>query len=300
MRRLALLALLVSCSGGGSDAGVGPSNPPPEQPPPQQPPPEQPPPEQPPPQQPPPVAGRVAALAVVSGAEQKAEVAKELPQPVVVRVSDAKSVVVPNQLINWVVVQGGGTLFVPTTQSDAQGESRNRWTLGTAAGEQVLEARAVDPTTGEAIVFGRITATADPGPATEFGWGLEAFPDTLWNLTDPGAVYPAPGNYGRLRYLLVGQKLDLRDVVMFAKDQYGNYSYASEYYARTRNVPMVGAFEDLVVGATFWVGNEGGDPVEVPETTFTVTKPFFGFLYLWFNHHRYDSGDRLLVLDPNG
>src|SRR5256885_12998384 len=83
-------------------------------------------------------------VSVVGGGAQEARVGEELPEPVVIRATDAQSAAVAGQLINFVVATGGGHVFAGSAQTNAQGEARERWTLGTVAGEQVLEARAVD------------------------------------------------------------------------------------------------------------------------------------------------------------
>ena len=114
----------------------------------------------------------------------------------VVRVTDANGVAVSGQIVNFVVVSGRGTVFAGTAQTNAQGEARERWTLGTVAGEQTIEARAVDQTTGDPIIFADITATADPGSVAS----LQLSPS--------------------LRIFL-NQQVDLATLVS-ASDQYGN------------------------------------------------------------------------------
>jgi hypothetical protein len=141
--------------------------------------------------------GVAASLTVQSGGSQQAEVGTELPTAVVVKVADGSGTAVPNQIVNFVVVSGGGTVFAGTAQTNAQGEARERWTLGPPAGEQALEARAVDPTTGDPLVFARITATGVPGPAIEI-------------LLRPG-----------LSPIFVGQQLDVAPLVV-ARDRYVN------------------------------------------------------------------------------
>ncbi|HET7229616.1 MAG TPA: Ig-like domain-containing protein [Longimicrobium sp.] len=115
-------------------------------------------------------AGPPARLDIVSGDLQPQAVAgSELPQPLVVKVLDAKGKAVEGQLVNWVVTAGGGHLFAGASLTDGNGEARERWTLGTVAGDtQRVEARAVNPTTGQALVFGQFRAFANPGPATQF------------------------------------------------------------------------------------------------------------------------------------
>jgi hypothetical protein len=102
-------------------------------------------------------------------------------------------------LVNFVVVtDGGGSVFAGAAQTNADGEARERWTLGPVAGEHVVEARAVDQTTGDPIVFGRITATALPGPIT--------------------ALSLSSGS----RKLFLGQSLDLATMVRDAHDEFWN------------------------------------------------------------------------------
>jgi hypothetical protein len=144
-----------------------------------------------------PPSGQVVLVSVVAGATQRAEVGKELPEAVVVRATDSQGHVVPGQLINFVVATGGGSVFAGTAQTNAAGEARERWTMGTVAGEQVLEARVVDATTGDPIVFARVTATADPGPVVM--------------LTLSGE-----------RQIFLGEMLEIPGLVDEVKDRFGN------------------------------------------------------------------------------
>lgn len=104
-----------------------------------------------------------ASIEVVSGNSQSGAPNTELPDAVVVRVEDSAGSAVQGQLINFVVVEGGGNVFAGSALSDATGTARERWTLGDA-GPQRLEARAVDSQTGAAIVFATFNATAVPPP----------------------------------------------------------------------------------------------------------------------------------------
>ena len=111
-----------------------------------------------------PLAGIPASLEIVSGNEQEVVVGSELPQPLVVRVLDHEGRPIADQIINFRVLQGGGSVFAGAALTNAQGIARERWTLGTtAADSQVVEARAVDAASGTALVFGRFVATALPG-----------------------------------------------------------------------------------------------------------------------------------------
>lgn len=104
-----------------------------------------------------------AVLTVVSGDQQTDTVGRELAQPLVVQVLDSLSQPVAGQIVNFVVVAGGGRVFAGASQTNAQGEAQERWTLGTVAGDtQRLEVRAVDPSTGAALVFAEFRAFGVP------------------------------------------------------------------------------------------------------------------------------------------
>jgi hypothetical protein len=131
--------------------------------------------------EPTPQAGAPAHVALV-GAPLSASVASAVD--VTVKVTDANGLPVPNHLVNFAVVSGGGSLFVTAVNTSAIGEAKDRWTLGTVAGEQAIEARAIDQTTGAPIVFGTVTATATPGPATQIQLGTAV---SGWKLAEVGA-----------------------------------------------------------------------------------------------------------------
>lgn len=102
---------------------------------------------------------------IVSGDAQRGVIGRELPQPLIVKVTDEKGKVVKDQLVNFVVVSGGGSVFAGSAISDKQGIAREFWTLGMslAAGSNVLEVRAVDEK-GDKRVYARFTATGTPIP----------------------------------------------------------------------------------------------------------------------------------------
>jgi adhesin/invasin len=107
-----------------------------------------------------------AALNIVSGDEQEGTVGEELPDPLVVRVEDENGLPVLGQLVNFRVTSGGGSVFAGSGLTNALGVVQDRWTLGTSTAQaQRVEARAVDPNTGAAIVFATFTAIPLPGPA---------------------------------------------------------------------------------------------------------------------------------------
>ena len=125
----------------------------------------------------------VPALEIVAGDAQVDTVARELPNAITVRVRDsATQRARAGAIVNWVVVQGGGSVFAAVGATNDSGIAQQRWTLGTTAGPQALEARAIDPETGQPRVFSRITATARPGPLAYSGFTslrLHTFTDSI-------------------------------------------------------------------------------------------------------------------------
>jgi hypothetical protein len=186
--------------------------------------------------------GAVASLAVISGEAQEAAVGTELLDPVVVKVTDVDGRPVPNQIINFVVTSGGGSVFGGAGQTNAQGEARERWTLGTKAGEQMLEARAVDQSSGDAIVFGRITATAVAGPMTS----LNVKPDVRF---------------------FVGEQVDL-DSITEGYDQYGNIIPDIPFTARAEP-PFI--IQGTKLSST---GESSRTQVEVSSGAFSMSRVF--------------------------
>ena len=112
------------------------------------------------------VAGAPAQLDIVDGDGQEGVVGAELPEPLVVKVVDDRGRPVGNQLVNFRVTAGGGSVFAGAALTNAQGIAQERWTLGTStSGLQEVEARAVESETGNALIYGVFRATAKPGPA---------------------------------------------------------------------------------------------------------------------------------------
>ncbi|HEV3049850.1 MAG TPA: Ig-like domain-containing protein, partial [Longimicrobium sp.] len=138
----------------------------------------------------PPVPARID---VVSGDAQMAVVGTELPQPLGVRVLDEVGKPVPGQAVEFRVVAGGGSVSAASAQTDANGEARGRWTLGTVAGDtQRVEAR-VGQGTAAAAVF---SAVGGPGA--------------------PVRASLAPAS---LSFIVVGERIPL---AVAAYDAYGN------------------------------------------------------------------------------
>lgn len=109
-------------------------------------------------------------LDVVSGDGQTAIVGTQVA-PLIVRVTSGGNPVV-QQVLNFRVVSGGGSVYGGTELTDNDGIAQELWTLGTRASElQKVEVRAVESTTGAAKVFATFNATALPDPAAQIAIG---------------------------------------------------------------------------------------------------------------------------------
>lgn len=105
-------------------------------------------------------AGPPARLEVVSGHDQQGTVGQELPQPLVVQVTDETGRPVQGAQVRWSTAAGtltGAANGISVT--DAQGRASARWTLGTEAGTRLAQAEVQGP----GLVVG-FTARATPGP----------------------------------------------------------------------------------------------------------------------------------------
>lgn len=106
------------------------------------------------------------SLDVVSGDGQSAVVGAQLA-PLIVKVTSAGNPVA-GQVLNFLVVSGGGSVYGGTELTDSHGIAQELWTLGTNASQfQKVEVRAVDANTGAQKVFATFTANAVAGPATQ-------------------------------------------------------------------------------------------------------------------------------------
>jgi hypothetical protein len=80
-----------------------------------------------------------ATVGVLSGTAQAGTIGAVLPNPLVVRISDASGQPVRGAAVEWTVT-GGGSVTPLSSTSDAAGLVQARWTLGGALGEQVATA----------------------------------------------------------------------------------------------------------------------------------------------------------------
>jgi hypothetical protein len=102
--------------------------------------------------------GAAASLTRVGGHNQTGPVGRLLPDPLVVRVTDAHGNAVPGAAVAWNVIGGAGSVNPSTSQTNAQGRASTLWTLGSQAGAQSARASmgTIAPVTFAA------TATATP------------------------------------------------------------------------------------------------------------------------------------------
>jgi len=102
---------------------------------------------------------------VVSGTAQEALAGAELGEPLVVKVERWRGwgrrkhkAPKAHHLVNFVVVEGGGSVFAGAAMTSWKGIAQDWWTLGPEPGLNVLEVRAVDPYTGDKKVYATFTA----------------------------------------------------------------------------------------------------------------------------------------------
>jgi hypothetical protein len=135
-----------------------------------------------------PASPRVTArLEILAGNGQTGAPGEELPNALTVRALDSIGRPVSGQIINFRVVQGGGSVFAGANVTGADGIAREFWTLGPRGGEaQVLEARAVDNATSQKIVFGTFTATTVANRAHTLS---QCCLGGSWGV---GSTYPSP------------------------------------------------------------------------------------------------------------
>jgi hypothetical protein len=146
-------------------------------------------------------AGPPTALLVVSGGSQTGSVGEPLGAPITVKVTDAGGAGVPNQSVSFVVITGGGSVFLNSVLTDATGIAQDQWTLGTKAGSQSLEVRAID--SHGLPLTSLIAATAAPGPVEVVA------------VNDGG---PQRGNL----FWVAGSTRDINELFYPATDRYGN------------------------------------------------------------------------------
>lgn len=117
----------------------------------------------------------VSSVTIIDGNNQSATVGTELPNTLVATIKNSEGQLIAGQTVNFKVVSGNGSVFAGAATSDANGVVRERWTLGTVAGPQKVEVRAVDAT-GAAVVYAAFDAIAAAGEAKSFEFGFVVLP----------------------------------------------------------------------------------------------------------------------------
>jgi hypothetical protein len=79
-------------------------------------------------------------VTIVSGNNQTAAAGSELPQPLVIRVTDAAGRDVGGVSVAWVVTEGGGSVKPVFTSTNGDGQASTRWTLGGDPGRNRVSA----------------------------------------------------------------------------------------------------------------------------------------------------------------
>ncbi|HEU0079325.1 MAG TPA: hypothetical protein VFQ76_16845 [Longimicrobiaceae bacterium] len=101
------------------------------------------------------------AASVVQGDAQAGTVGRALADSVVLRVTDRGGSPVRGLELEWRVLSEGGEVLRGTTTTDRDGRSANGWVLGTRAGEQQVEVRALLRDGPAALDTVRASAAAD-------------------------------------------------------------------------------------------------------------------------------------------
>jgi hypothetical protein len=82
-------------------------------------------------------------LAITSGNNQRGTRGTALPDPLEVSVTSAEGAPIAGVNVHWIVTTGAGTLSAANTITDSDGRASVRWTLGSNAGAQSVEAIVV-------------------------------------------------------------------------------------------------------------------------------------------------------------
>ena len=94
-----------------------------------------------------PVDNTPASIEIVSGDNQSAVVGTQLPAALVVLVRNASSQPLASIAVSWTVTQGGGSLGAANSNTSAQGQASNTYTVGGSPGPQgVMAAVQADAT----------------------------------------------------------------------------------------------------------------------------------------------------------
>jgi adhesin/invasin len=112
-----------------------------------------------------PSEGDPGNIEAIGGNGQSGQVGGDLPESLVVRVTDSHDRPIQGQPIEFTLTgDPTGQLLPDTVETDAAGLAASHWQLGTAAGTQLAQARVVGVTGPMLVTF---SAIADPAPPDE-------------------------------------------------------------------------------------------------------------------------------------
>ena len=101
-------------------------------------------------------------VSIVSGDGQTHVAGTELPEPLVVRVTNRWGLPLPRQHVNFRVTTGDGSMYAGAALTNLRGIEQDYWTLGPDPGENAAEVRTVNAYTGEKQVYASFSATGVP------------------------------------------------------------------------------------------------------------------------------------------
>jgi len=144
--------------------------------------------------------GGAISLTIIAGQDQAALPGEELADPLVVQATemgqDGKEEPVPGVVVNFVVTQGGGSVYAGAAATDKNGFAADYLTVGPEYGTNRVEVRSVD-SNGQKQVWGTFTARAveDAIPPDVSHFGVcrpdpEYYPDRLLPGECPAQFLP--------------------------------------------------------------------------------------------------------------
>lgn len=105
-------------------------------------------------------SGPAISLSIVSGDAQSSLEFTQLPEPIVAQLLNSRGRPVKGQIVNFRAMIESGSVWAGSAITDANGIAKEWWTLGPHNSlEKILEARTIDPVTGERIVLATARAT---------------------------------------------------------------------------------------------------------------------------------------------
>jgi tol-pal system beta propeller repeat protein TolB len=111
----------------------------------------------------------------------------------VVRAENAKGRTLSGKLVHFKITEGSGSVWAGSSITDKQGQAQEYLTLGSTFGPNVVEVRAVNPSSGEKVTYETFAATAAlPGTVAfrtyDGKTGIAALWTTTLDGTDPSYV----------------------------------------------------------------------------------------------------------------